>query len=198
MGDATLQVSSGKRVTVASDAPDEVSALLRLKADQRHTTRLESTWHGQDGCRHRRPNPRRVHPPDGPRAAAGGPGANQTLDADKRLSLAHEVESLQAQMQSYSPRRSAVPADVPGGRPGAGGSFAVSQGCRRDLRSPQRGWDAWRRTTSSRRSTICGSRSRITTPGDHHGDRFGQDGLQHLNSMEAFYGTVQNRIHGGD
>jgi hypothetical protein len=72
-----LQVSSGKRVTVASDAPDEVFA-PPAESDQRHTARLESTLK-RDGCRHT-DETRRVDPPDGPRCSWRR-GANQTLDA---------------------------------------------------------------------------------------------------------------------
>src|SRR5690242_9140139 len=39
---ANRQVASGKRILSASDAPDEIAALLQLKTDQRHNTQVQA------------------------------------------------------------------------------------------------------------------------------------------------------------
>src|SRR6185503_16176719 len=39
---ANLKVASGKRINSAADAPDEIPALLQLKADVQHNTRVRT------------------------------------------------------------------------------------------------------------------------------------------------------------
>jgi flagellar hook-associated protein 3 FlgL len=42
LNQASQEVSSGKKVTQASDAPDQVEALLQLRSDQQHNQQIES------------------------------------------------------------------------------------------------------------------------------------------------------------
>src|SRR5436190_21761901 len=192
MGDATLQVSSGKRVTVASDAPDEVSALLRLKADQRHTARLESNlgMAKTDADTADETLGASIRLMDRALQLAAQ-GANQTLDADKRLSLAHEVESLQAQMQSYS-RTFTVPPTFQVEDP-AGGSFAAAKGAdeifdHHNADGTVAADNVFTSLDNLRIALQNNDTSGITTAIDSV-----KTASIHVNSMEAFYGTVQTR-----
>ena len=39
---ATLQTSSGKRVNVASDAPNEIDTILQLRSDEVHNSQIQA------------------------------------------------------------------------------------------------------------------------------------------------------------
>ena len=100
---ANNQISSGKRINVASDDPDQIGPLLQLRADLQRNTQIQSnlTLATADASA-----------ADNALSAAGSiidravelatEGANSTQTADTRLALAEEVESLQQQMVSYS------------------------------------------------------------------------------------------------
>ena len=100
---ANQQVSSGKRIAVASDAPDDIQSLLQLRADQEQNTQIESNLslantEAQSG--------------DGALSSAiqfmdraltlASQGATGTQTADTRASIAQEIEGLQAEMVSAS------------------------------------------------------------------------------------------------
>ncbi|SPE39841.1 hypothetical protein SBA3_3430026 [Candidatus Sulfopaludibacter sp. SbA3] len=53
LADANSQISSGKKVSVASDAPDQVGPLLQLRADLQHTDPIQPGI-SADGCTGRR------------------------------------------------------------------------------------------------------------------------------------------------
>src|SRR5215472_3231078 len=101
--EASLQVSSGKRVNMASDAPGQVADILQLRADEVRNTQIQSNLalaktdaEAADGALNsatRLLDRARV---------LGAQGANSTLDATGRQSLADEVESLQEQMLAIS------------------------------------------------------------------------------------------------
>src|SRR5229473_1186248 len=42
IADANRQVSSGKRISAASDAPDQVGSLLQLRAGEQHNRQIQS------------------------------------------------------------------------------------------------------------------------------------------------------------
>ncbi len=100
---ATQQASSGLRVNTASDAPDEVSAILQLRADSARNTQIASNLG--------------LAKTDGDSADAalnaatklldraltlGSQGTSFTIGADGRQSLAQEVQGLMEQMVSIS------------------------------------------------------------------------------------------------
>lgn len=101
--EASRQVSSGKRVNVASDAPDELDGILQLRTDEIRNSQIEAnlalaktdadTADGALNSATQLMDRARV---------LGAQGANFTLDATKRQSLADEVESLQEQMLAVS------------------------------------------------------------------------------------------------
>src|SRR5689334_7631313 len=99
---ANQQTASGKRVTVASDAPDEVSGILQLRADQQHNTQIQANLSlaktdadAADGALDAS-----IKLMD--RAVVLGTQAgNPLVGAAGRLSMAHEIQALQEQMVAY-------------------------------------------------------------------------------------------------
>ena len=101
--DANRQVSSGKRVNVASDAPDQIDEILQLRADQARNSQIQSNLSLAKT---------EAASADGALTSAsqimdrartlGAQGANFTLDATGRQSIADEVESLLEQMLAIS------------------------------------------------------------------------------------------------
>jgi flagellar hook-associated protein 3 FlgL len=193
LNEANLQATSGKRVNAASDAPDEVSDLLRLKAEERRITRSESNLAAAKTD---------VDTADNTIAASiqlmdravtlGAQGASDTMDAGKRLTLANEIISLQAQMQTNS-RAITVPGTFQVEDP-AGGSFAAAKSSAEiyDHRNPDgtvapdnvfAALDQLRTALQNNdTSAITKAMNSVKTASGY------------LNTMEAFYGTVENRL----
>ena len=100
---AGQQVSSGKRINVASDAPDEIGAILQLRANMSQNTQMQTNL----GLAKTE-----VDAADNALGSAtklmdraitlGAQGANFTLDAAGRQSLALEIQSLHDQMLAIS------------------------------------------------------------------------------------------------
>jgi flagellar hook-associated protein 3 FlgL len=101
--EATRQASSGLRVNVASDAPDEVDAIMQLRTDTVRNTQLSSNLSlaktDADAADSALTSATKLL--DRARQL-GAQGANFTLDASGRQSLAGEVEALQEQMVAIS------------------------------------------------------------------------------------------------
>lgn len=193
ISDANLQATSGKRVSVASDAPDQVSDLLKLKAEQRHVTQVEANLAVAKADADTADNTIGASIRLLDRALQlGAQGANGTLDADKRLDLANEIEALQSQMQANS-RALTLPATFQVEDP-AGGSFAAAKGAGEiyDHHNPDgtvASDNVFTALDTLRIALQNNDISGITTAIDSVKTASG-----YLNSMEAFYGTVQNRI----
>lgn len=103
IADANAQIASGKRITVASDAPDQIGSLLQLRADRLHNQQIQSNLV--------------LAQTDAQSADSALTGAISLLDrattlatqgadggqtSSSRASLAPEVESLLEQMLAYS------------------------------------------------------------------------------------------------
>ena len=100
---ANMEMSSGKKVQVAADAPAQISQLLQLRADEAHNQQIESNLTLAN-----------TEAQSADSALSSGinilqratqlatEGANGTQTADTRLSLAEEVQSLMEQMVSIS------------------------------------------------------------------------------------------------
>ena len=193
ISDANLQATSGKRVSVASDAPDQVSDLLKLKAEQRHNTQAKANLAVAKADADTADNTISASIRLLDRALqVGAQGANSTLDADKRLSLANEIEALQAQVQANS-RALTLPANFQIEDP-AGGSFAASKSAAEiyDLHNPDgtvASGNVFTALNDLRLALLSNNVTGVTTAIDAVKTASG-----YLNSMEAFYGTVQNRI----
>ena len=101
--EASREISSGKRVNVASDAPDEVDAILQLRSDELRNSQIQKNLalattdaNTADSALNSA-----IQIMDRARVL-GAEGANTTLDAAGRQSIADEVQSLQEQMVSIS------------------------------------------------------------------------------------------------
>jgi flagellar hook-associated protein 3 FlgL len=100
---ANRQVSSGKKISVASDAPDQVSALLQLRASLQHNSQIQANLSLAQTD---------ASSADSALGSAitlmdqaltlGEQGANTAQTSDVRRDLAQQVQSLQEQMVAFS------------------------------------------------------------------------------------------------
>jgi flagellar hook-associated protein 3 FlgL len=100
---ATQQITSGLKVSAASDAPDQIDDLLQLRANQSQNTQIQSNLNLEQT---------NAQAADGALSSAiqlmdtatqlGSEGANSTETATARQSLAQQVASLQTEMVSLS------------------------------------------------------------------------------------------------
>jgi len=103
LADANSQISSGKKVSVASDAPDQVGPLLQLRADLQHNTQIQSNLVLAQTDAQAADNALTGAISLMDRATTlAAEGADATQTASSRASLAPEVQSLLEQMVSYS------------------------------------------------------------------------------------------------
>jgi len=100
---ANNQVSSGLRITVASDAPDEIGTLLQLRANQLHNSQIQSNLTLAQTNAQAADNAlsSSIQLMDTATSLATQ-GATATADATTRSNLAQQVESILQQMVSNS------------------------------------------------------------------------------------------------
>lgn len=103
LASASSQVSSGKKITMASDAPDQIDSLLQLRADQQKNSQIQANLvlaqadaQGADGAL-----TSSISLLDRATTIAAE-GASSTMSASSRASLAPEAQSLLEQMVSFS------------------------------------------------------------------------------------------------
>jgi flagellar hook-associated protein 3 FlgL len=97
------EITSGKQINQASDAPDQVESVLQLRADQQHNQQIQANLALAETS---------AQTADDALAAAiqlmdravtlAARGATSTTDTAGRQSLAQEVQALQSQMVAYS------------------------------------------------------------------------------------------------
>jgi flagellar hook-associated protein 3 FlgL len=97
------EITSGKKINQASDAPDQVESLLQLRADEQHNQQIQSNLALAQTS---------AQSADDALAAAiqlmdravtlAAQGATSTTDTAGRQSLAQVVQALQSQMVAYS------------------------------------------------------------------------------------------------
>ena len=224
VADATQQVSSGRRVNVASDAPDEVDAILQLRADIARNSQIKSNLGlakaDADAADAALTSASQLMD----RAITlGSQGATFTLDASGRQSIAAEVQSLQDQMLAISRTtvqgryifsgdsdNSPAYASDPSAATGvdrlltapatqrvedpSGGSFAVGK-------TAQDIFDHRNDDDSLASDNVFAALNNLRTALENN-DTDGitaavgalHDASDHLNASQAFYGSVQNRI----
>ena len=231
--DANNQTSSGKRVNVASDAPNEISTILQLHSDEIHNTQMQENLSVAKAD---------ADAADGALSSAtqlmdrarvlAAQGANFTIDASGRQSMAGEVQSLLEQMVSISrtavqgryifggDQDSSPPYQVNLGASNgvtsltssaatrqvenpSGGSFPVSQSAQQifDTRNPDPvATDNPPITTPAADNVFAalnylrvGLLNNDTTAITNASASI-QLASDHLGTVQAFYGTVQNRI----
>jgi len=222
--DANRQASSGKRVNVASDAPDEVDAILQLRTDRTRNSQIQSNLALAKTDADAADNALNSATKIMDRARVlGAQGVNFTLDANGRLSIASEIESLQEQMLSisrttvqgrfiFSGDQDAGPAyDLDLSQPTgmialntttasrrvedpAGGTFAVTKGAAeifdtRNADSTPAPDNVFASLNSLRLALIANDTAQINDAVNSV-----QLAATHLNTSQAFYGSVQSRI----
>ena len=103
LADANSQVSSGKKINVASDAPDQIGALLQLRADLQANRQIQSNLTLAQTDANGADNALGAAAKLMDRAVTlASQGATATSDATTRANLAQEVQSLQEQMVACS------------------------------------------------------------------------------------------------
>lgn len=217
---ANRQVSSGKKISVASDAPDQVSALLQLRSSLQHNSQIQSnlTLAKEDAASADSALGSAITMLD-QALTLGEQGANSTQTSDVRQSLAQQVQAIQEQMvaisqttvqgryifsgdQMNSPaftfdstrlstnpvlQLSASQATYRIEDP-AGGSFAAAKSAQEIFNGPAPG-NVFTALNNLRLALLGGDSTTIANAIDPI-----KQASTHLNSMEAFYGQVENRI----
>lgn len=221
---ASRQTSSGKRVNVASDAPTSIDTILQTRTDLAHNTQIQENLAivqaDADGADTALSSATKLM--DRARVLAAQ-GANFTLDATGRQSIAGEVQSLLEQMVAIS-RTTVQGRYIFGGdsdttppydvdltanngvarltnsaatrrvEDAAGGTFAVTKSATDifdarnadDTLAPDNVFAA---LNGLRLGLLANDVSSITAASASI-----QSASGHLNTAQAFYGTVQNRI----
>jgi flagellar hook-associated protein 3 FlgL len=218
------EITSGKSISQASDAPDQIESLLQLRADQQHNEQIQANLGVAQT---------RAQAADDALTSAiqlmdraitlAAQGASSITDATAQQSLAQEVQSLQAQMVSLSQTtvqgrfifsgdssQTAVYSFDPSGTNGvdqlanvtatllvehpAGGSFLAAKTATEIF--DQRNSDGT--VAAGNVFAALNSLETALTAGDPAGASTALDALKaastHLNSMQAFYGAVETRI----
>ncbi len=227
LAEANRQVSSGKRIASASDAPDEIESLLQLRAGQARNQQIRSNLTLARTA---------ADSADNALAAAirlmdralvlANQGANGTMDASGRKSIALDVQSLLEQAVDYSRTtvqgryifsgdQDTTPAyaldlTAPTGvtqvavstattrvEDPAGGSFVASKTAQEIF--DQRDQDG-NVTASNVFAALNGLRTALEANDEAAiAASIGsiKQASYHLNSMDSFYGTVQRRVEDG-
>jgi flagellar hook-associated protein 3 FlgL len=222
--EASRQVSGGKRVNVASDAPNELDTILQLRTDQVRNAQIQENLGVAQAD---------ASAADGALSSAtklmdratvlAAQGANFTLDATGRQNLAGEVQSLLEQMTAVAnttvqgryifggDQDSTPPYQVdlnaangvarltsaPATREvesAAGGTFAVSQSAQnifdaRNADDTLASSNVFAALNNLRLGLLANDSAQITAASASI-----SLASDHLNTAQAFYGTVENRI----
>jgi flagellar hook-associated protein 3 FlgL len=103
LAEANRQVSSGKKIDQASDAPDQIDAILQLRADRQKNAQIRSNLSSAltDAQSADQALTASIRLLDRARVLAGQ-GANTVLDPGSRQTLAEEAQALLEQMAAYS------------------------------------------------------------------------------------------------
>ncbi len=103
LADANSQISSGKKINVAADAPDQIDTLLQLRADQQQNQQIQSnlTLAQTDAQSADNALTGAIALMDRATTLASE-GTDETQSASTRSSMASEAQSLLEQMVSYS------------------------------------------------------------------------------------------------
>jgi flagellar hook-associated protein 3 FlgL len=221
---ATAELSSGKKISDAADAPDQISPLLELRAERQRNTQIQQNLSVAKSDADTGDNAlaSAIQLMDSATTLASE-GTNFTQTAETRQSLAEQVQSIQEQMVAISQtsvqgryifsgdasgtasyafdlnspnavqQLSNAPATTQIEDP-AGGSFAASKPAQEifDDRNPDgtpAGDNVFAALNNLRLALLSNDSNAISAAIDPL-----HQASTHLNSMEAFYGSVQNRI----
>lgn len=221
---ANQQITSGKKISVASDAPDQIDGLLQLRANQSQNTQIASNLSLEQT---------NAQSADGALSSAiqlmdnatqlGAEGATGTETAESRQALGQQVASLLQQMvsasqtqvqgryifggdQDQSPSYQIDPTAVNGVdqlsnaastrqiQDPAGGTFAASQ-------TAQQIFDSRNPDGSPATDNVFAALTSLQVAlmnNDSAGITTAQNNIKlastHLNSVQSFYGNVETRI----
>jgi len=224
VADAIRQASSGKRVNVAADAPSEIDTILQLRTDDVRNSQIQANLVVAQADADAADGALTSATKLMDRATVlAAQGSNFTLDATGRQNLAGEVQSLLEEMTAigntnvqgryiFGGDQGATPpyavdltavngvsrlTNSPATRRvenSAGGSFAVSQSAQDifDSRNPDdtlASGNVFAALNNLRVGLLTSDTARITAA-----NASVQLASVHLNTAQAFYGIVQNRI----
>lgn len=225
IAEANSQVSSGKRINVPSDAPDQISNLLQLRADRQQNTQVLSNLAlaTTDANAADDALSSAIQLMDTALSLAAQ-GASDTVSASSRQSIAEQVQAILQQMVAYSqttvqgryifsgdqdgsPAYSYDPnspssvvqlSNFPSTRQiedPAGGSFAASKTASEifDHTDPATGTPATDNVFAAL-SALQQALLANDTAGVTNSTTLLKAASGHLNTMQAFYGNVQDRI----
>lgn len=220
----TQEVTSGKKINQPSDAPDQIDSLLQLRADQQHNQQIQANLAvAQTGAQTADQALGSAIQLMDRALTLAAQGASDTTTTVGRQSLAQEVQSLQAQMVSFSQTTvqgryifsgdqggSAAYQINPAGTNGvdqlnvvtatlmiedpAGGAFAAGKTATEIF--DQRNSDG---SVATGNVFAALNNLQVALAADQPDQvALAVDALKsasdHLNSMQAFYGAVENRI----
>ena len=218
------EITSGLKITQASDAPDQIESLLQLRADEQHDQQIQTNLGVAQTNAQAADDALTSAIQLMDRAVTlAAQGASSTTDTTGRQSLAQEVQSLQAQMVSLSQTtvqgryifsgdsgQTEVYAYDPAGTNGvdqlatvsstllvehpAGGSFLAAKTATEIFDLHNSDGTV----ASGNVFAALNSLETALTADDPTGVANASDAVKaasaHLNSMQAFYGAVESRI----
>jgi flagellar hook-associated protein 3 FlgL len=224
LAQATQQLSSGLRINVASDAPDQVSMLLQLRAVQQSNAQVQSnlTLAKTDASTADTTLGGAATLMD-TAVQLGTQGANFTLDASGRAALAEQVQGLLEQMVNYSQTqvngRYIFSGDLPGSptyqldlaaptgvdqitnaaatqqiKDPAGGSFPAALTAQQIFGDTNPDGTPAADNAFNALNTLLVALQNNDQAGVAASIPLIQQASDHLNNMNTFYGTVENRI----
>jgi flagellar hook-associated protein 3 FlgL len=221
---AEQQASSGKRVSVASDAPDQIDAILQLRANMARNTQITTNLGLATSDASAADNALSSATQLMDRATTlGAQGANATMSASDRQAIGLEVQSLQDQMLAISRTtvqgRYIFSGDQDGGPAYAsdstaangvqrlstapatrrmedpsGGSFAVGQTAQSIFDNRNADDSLAPDNVFAALNSLRAALQNNDTAGITTAVGAIKQASGHLNDSQAFYGTVENRI----
>lgn len=217
LAEATTEISSGKRVNAASDDPDQIQSLLQLETDRKQNTQIESNLDSASADADSADTAlgSAIQLMD-KAVSLATQGATATTDASGRQDIAQEIAGIQAQMVAISQTqvqgRQIFSGDAPNSptyqldltasngvdllsnaaatrqvQDPQGGTFTASETAQQIFDAP--GSSVFAALNALRLNLLANNQTGI-------GNSLSalQNASSHLNTMEAFYGNVEDRI----
>ena len=189
---ANLQIASGKRVNAASDAPDQISMLLPLKAAQRHNIQIQSNLNLAKAATNGADDALNASIKLMDRALMlAAQAGNPAVDAAGRRIIAQEIQGLEDQMVTNSRTQVQGRFIFSGDNTAriedpAGGSFAASRTAEEIFDS---GDSVFAALDSLRTALVNDDAAELSAAIPSL-----RAASYHLNLMQGFYGALQNRL----
>ena len=218
------EITSGKKIAQPSDAPDQIESLLQLRADQQRNQQIQANLTlAQTGAKSADDALAAAIQVMDRAVTLAAQGASTTTTTSGRQSLAQEVQALQAQMVALSQTtvqgryifsgdqgNAPVYTQDPAGQNGvtqlanvtatqqvehpAGGSFQAAKTATEIFDQHDSSGNVLPSNVFAALNSLEVALAADDAPGVAQAVGGVQTASEHLNSMEAFYGAVQNRI----